>query len=520
MFRQHELSYGSTSGTATLSLTDAIVAPLRGDDAPDWRDRWQARIDSLDLVPDLGSDIGSRNWWRGLATLSALLVAALSTSPGMGALPSASGPALGDKDWEMARAQAIMPLAYGGDTGLHMAATDRVRPLAASPERPRIELAATLGQGDGFERVLLRSGVGSNDATTIASLVAGAVPLAELKPGTRLDLTLGRRPSKTVARPVDALGLRARFDLQLELERVDGDLKLRRIPIAVDKTPLRIRGRVGTSLYRSARAAGAPVKAVEAYLKVLATQVSVGRDIGADDEFDIIIDYRRAETGEVEAGDLIYAGLVRSNRKDLRMLGWTQGGRQQWFEASGVGETRAGLAVPVAGRRSSGFGMRRHPILGYRRMHSGQDYGAGYGSPVHAVTDGRIEYAGRKGGYGNFVKVGHGGGLASGYGHMSRIAVRSGSYVKRGQVIGYVGSTGLSTGPHLHFEMYRDGRAINPASVKYVTRAQLSGSELSKFRARLDRVTRVAPGAALAPMASAARDEVKSEQREADRLPG
>lgn len=519
MFKQHELSYGGTSGTATLSLTDAIAAPLRGGDNPYGRDRWQAWIDGLDLVPDLGADIGSRSWWRGLATLSALVIAAVSTSPGMGALPQAVGPALDAKDWEMARAQAIMPLAYGADTGLHMAATERVRPLASSPERPRIELTANLGQGDGFERVLSRSGVGSGDAGTIADLVSSAVPLADLRPGTRLDLVLGRRPSKTVARPVDALALRARFDLRLELERTDGRLALRRIPIAVDNTPLRIRGRVGTSLYRSARSAGAPAKAIEAYLKVLATQVSVGRDIGADDEFDIIIDYRRAETGEVETGELIYAGLARRQGKDLRMLAWTQGGRQQWFEASGVGQSRQGLTAPVHGRMSSRFGMRRHPILGYTRMHAGNDYGAGYGSPIYAVTDGRVDYAGRRGGYGNYVRIQHGGGMGSGYGHMSRIATRSGTAVRRGQVIGYVGNSGLSTGPHLHFEIYRNGRPIDPSSVRYVTRAQLEGSALAAFRARLDRVTRVAPGAALAPM-SVAKSADAAPAREADRLPG
>ena len=101
------------------------------------------------------------------------------------------------------------------------------------------------------------------------------------------------------------------------------------------------------------------------------------------------------------------------------------------------------------------------------------DFGAGYGAPIYAVTDGVIAYAGRKGGYGNFVQINHGGGLATGYGHMSRIATSSGQRVRRGQIIGYVGSTGLSTGPHLHYELYRGGRAVNPMSVKFTQRAQL-----------------------------------------------
>jgi murein DD-endopeptidase MepM/ murein hydrolase activator NlpD len=221
--------------------------------------------------------------------------------------------------------------------------------------------------------------------------------------------------------------------------------------------------------------------------------------MAADDEFDMIVEYRRAATGEVEVGKLIYAGLERGGKPRAQLLRWGKEGR--FFEASGVGEQRSGLLAPVNGSTSSGYGMRRHPILGYKRMHSGLDYKAAYGTPIYAVTDGSVQFAGRNGGYGNFVKLSHGGGLGTGYAHMSRIAVSPGQRVSRGQVIGYVGSTGLSTGPHLHYEMYRNGRKVNPASVQYVTRAQLSGAELAQFRARLAEVKRIAPGAALASLA-------------------
>ena len=109
--------------------------------------------------------------------------------------------------------------------------------------------------------------------------------------------------------------------------------------------------------------------------------------------------------------------------------------------------------------------------------------------------------AGRHGGFGNYVKLNHGNGLGTGYGHMSRIAVRAGQRVNRGQVIGYIGSTGLSTGPHLHYELYRNGRAVNPSSVTFVTRALLEGKALADFRARIRELTAVAPGAALTPIA-------------------
>lgn len=145
--------------------------------------------------------------------------------------------------------------------------------------------------------------------------------------------------------------------------------------------------------------------------------------------------------------------------------------------------------------------MRRHPILGYKRMHAGMDFRASYGTPIVAVTDGTVLSAGRAGGCGNTVKLRHGGGIDTRYCHMSRMAVRAGQVVRRGQVIGYVGSTGLSTGPHLHYEMYRGGKSVNPASVKFVTRAQLAGDDLRRFRETLARLKTVEAGAALTDLA-------------------
>src|SRR5205085_6065888 len=128
---------------------------------------------------------------------------------------------------------------------------------------------------------------------------------------------------------------------------------------------------------------------------------------------------------------------------------------------------------------------------------AGEDFAAAYGSPIYAVSDGVVQYAGWHGGHGNFVKLAHAGGIGTGYGHMSRIAVGPGMRVRAGQVIGYVGSTGLSTGPHLHFEAYRNGVTVNPAGMQFTIPAQLSGKDLAVFRARLAALMKVTPGAAL-----------------------
>lgn len=490
MFLRSDHVIDQGGGAAALNSTLSGISL----GTPNWSETLRQRIAEIDWAPDLGARIGSAEWYRGAATCLALCTATCLLSPGfnrtiVGNVP----PALTGQDWEEARTQSIAPLALGGTTGRRMAATDLVRPLAETPERPIISLTATLGSGDSFARMLQRAGVSAADAGIAASQIAREVPLGGMKPGTQFDLTLGRRPAKTLPRPLEKLRFRARFDLNIAVNRVGAALVMTPEPIAIDNTPLRIRGVVGSSLYRAARAAGAPAKAVEAYLRVLAQRVSVGRDIRADDVFDMTIERQRAATGETQIGQLLYAGLDHGKSK-IQLVRWTEDGRDSWFDARGTGERKGMMSMPVAGHVTSGFGMRFHPILNFMRMHKGMDIGAAYGSPIRAAMDGVVSFAGRNAGYGNFVKLSHGGALVTGYGHMSRIAVRPGARVVQGQIIGYVGSTGLSTGPHLHYEVWRNGVSINPRSVSYSSVQQLSGRALQAFRARVAQLMAVKPG--------------------------
>jgi len=461
----------------------------------EWRFGASEKMGKIDLAPDLAEAIGSRRWFRGVGTMIGLSVAALAMWPEFSPLEAAPAMYVDQTVRDEFRSQMIMPLALGADTGRRMGATQSVIALKNAPERPQIDLLATLSRGDSFERMLQRAGVGSSDAGRVVELIGRSINLGDIEAGTQVDITLGRRPAAGETRPLDAINFRARFDLALQIERTDGNLALKRIPIIVDDTPLRIRGTVGSSLYRSARAAGAPASAVQQYLSTLGDHVDLNRSVSATDTFDIIVAHRRAETGERQAGKLMYAGIDRAGKPKTQLMRWGTDGR--FYEASGVGEQRSGLLQPVPGRISSRYGMRRHPILGYRRMHSGLDFRASRGTPIVAVTDGRVSGAGRMGGCGNAVRLKHAGNLSTRYCHMSRVAVRRGQSVRRGQVIGYVGSTGLSTGPHLHYEMYRSGRSINPASVRFVTRAQLSGTQLRDFRAALAKIKTVEAGKAL-----------------------
>ncbi|APE27536.1 M23 family metallopeptidase [Aurantiacibacter gangjinensis] len=534
MFKDHETGSDRARGeNPAVDLSHDQILDSDADDAPsapqkrrrnpssladaygNWRSGVSAKLAKADLTPDLAQDIGSRRWLRGAATLAGLTALTLAFLPGFSPVSAAPAMQMDDHVRDEFRSQMIMPLALGADSGRRMGATPAVIELASAPERPRLDLVATLAQGDGFDRMLRRAGVAGEEASLIAGMIGEAIPIADIEPGTQIDITLGRRPAAGAPRPVDALTFRARFDLQLAVERVDGQLRLDPRPIVVDATPLRVRGDVGSSLYRSARAAGAPPGAVQDFLRTLGEEMNLNAEIGADDEFDMIVEYRRAATGEVEVGDLLYAAIIRDGRPRKQLMRFGREG--QFYDAAGEGTMREGLIRPVSGAISSRYGMRRHPILGYRRMHGGVDFRGRTGTPIYAATDGTVNFAGRNGGFGNFVRIRHGGGLSTGYAHMSRIAVQNGQRVERGQVIGYIGSTGLSTGPHLHYEMYRNGQKIDPLSVQWVTRAQLTAAEMANFRQQLVRLQMIEPGAALNDLAPDT-STVEEPVREIDRI--
>jgi murein DD-endopeptidase MepM/ murein hydrolase activator NlpD len=449
-------------------------------------------LGDFDIAPDLGSGIGSLTWFRGAATCVGLCALTLMLAPGLetpiyGTVP----PPLTGAEREALQAQAIRPLGLAAAPTLRVAATRLVVPLTDTPERPLIEGSAKLASGEALASVLQRSGVGKADASEVSQLISGAMSLGDIR-NTLLDYTLGRRPEKSQPRPLEKLELRAAFDKRMEITRAGSALNLKVIPIAIDNTPLRIQGAVGGSLYRSARAAGAPPKAVEAFIRTVASRVPVSR-LGSGCKFDIIVKQARAETGEVQLGNLLYAG-VNGCSNTVQLVPWESNGKVEWFDGAGRGNRTGTMGMPANGRMSSNFGMRRHPILGYARMHKGVDIAAPWGAPVFAAADGVVQMAGRHSGYGNFIKLSHGGGNGSGYGHLSRIMVRPGQQVRRGQRIGAVGSTGLSTGPHLHYEWYKNGMAINPRSVSFSTVRQLTGGNLSAFKAQLNRLLSVPIG--------------------------
>jgi len=231
-------------------------------------------------------------------------------------------------------------------------------------------------------------------------------------------------------------------------------------------------------------------------VKLFSHKLDFQRDIQPGDGFKLVFNRKITESGRtVEVGDLEYAEL-----HGVKFYRFDRGHDAEFFDDTGKNIKGFLLRTPVDGARvTSSFGMRRHPVLGYTRAHQGIDFGAGTGTPILAAGDGVVLEAKRWAGYGNWLRIRHSAGWDTGYGHISRYAagIRPGVRVRQGQVVAYVGSTGLATGPHLHYEILVNNVQVNPLKVKMAQGRQLAGKLLDTFRAKRLEVDKMIAGMAL-----------------------
>jgi murein DD-endopeptidase MepM/ murein hydrolase activator NlpD len=226
--------------------------------------------------------------------------------------------------------------------------------------------------------------------------------------------------------------------------------------------------------------------------------VDFQRDVRPGDSFNALVERSHLKNGDIARwGEVLYAEMtVRGKtQRYFRFETKNKKGRTRvgYFNEKGHSARKPLLKTPVDGARlSSGFGRRRHPILGYTKMHRGVDFAAPSGTPVYAGGNGRITSIGRNGGYGRYIRIRHNGRYSTAYGHLRRYArgMKRGKRVRQGQIIGYVGSSGRSTGPHLHYEVLVGGRQVNPLRLRLPAGRRLKGKELASFstlRTYLDR---------------------------------
>ncbi len=374
-------------------------------------------------------------------------------------------------------------------------AAPQARPAPSGPIAARVEVRP----GETLVEAVRRTGVAATEARQVVALLGGALDTAHIRAGLALQALVtraeGSRPSRLLA-----LSMKTGPVSQVRLSRTpDGGLALKTLEEAVRQEATVASGTMQGSLYESAIRAGATPTLVAEATKLFAKKLDFARDIQPGDPFRLAFDRTATAGGKtVATGDLLYAEVGAKGRT-TRFYRFEHDGKTQFLDEVGQQLKALLLKTPLDGAHvTSSFGMRLHPLLGYTRLHPGIDFGAPTGTPVFAAGDGVVEEARWAGGYGHWLKLRHAGGWETGYGHLSRYAkgVRPGMRVKQGQVVAYVGSTGLSTGPHLHYEIMKAGRKIDPRGAKIPQGGVLNSAEIAAFKAQRARIDRLLAGEA------------------------
>lgn len=278
----------------------------------------------------------------------------------------------------------------------------------------------------------------------------------------------------------------------------DGAFKSFALDSELIPMPMIVKGSIETSLYQDAQELGAEDQQVVDFAQVFAYDLDFQREVHPGDTFEMVFDVLMDERGNViRRGDVLYAALDgKAVDKSFYRFTTPDENITDYFQENGESSTKFLMKTPINGARlSSRFGKRRHPISGYTRLHKGTDFAAPTGTPIYAAGNGVVERASRYGGYGHYVRIRHSKGYKTAYAHMSRYGrgIRSGARVRQGQIIGYVGSTGASTGPHLHYEVYKNGRAVDAMRLKLPTGRKLAMDPeiYAKFEIERDRINAI-----------------------------
>ena len=364
-------------------------------------------------------------------------------------------------------------------------------PLTASNP---IEAETKIVKGDTLSAVLKRMGVSNEEATLSIKALRKVYDPRSLRKGDKVTLSLSSDASNGAEGRLLGLQIAEDFDriagVALSLE---GKFEAYEIVKSLDKSLGRGNGSINTSLFEDGIKSGIPAGVMVNFIRLFSFDIDFQRDIQSGDKFDVLfnqfIDY---DGSVVSSGDILYASLTTGKRTLTLYRYEFSDGRANYFNDKGSSNRKALLRTPIDGARiSSGFGRRKHPILGYSKMHAGVDFAAPSGTPIRAAGDGVIRRAGWNGGYGRYVRIRHNSIYQTAYAHMRRIAkgIKAGVRVQQGQIIGYVGSSGRSTGPHLHYEILKQGRQVNPRKVKFQSAEVLAGDDLAKFKKSRERIS-------------------------------
>lgn len=338
-----------------------------------------------------------------------------------------------------------------------------------------------LKSGDNLGPLLQKSGLSGTQAYRVTQAFAGVFKPRNMRVGHEFELHFA-------GDELEHLTFKPNVETTIFVDRRGEDFTARQIAAEFRYETISVAAKIENSLYVDATRLGAPDKVVAQFANIYEYSVDFQRDIQPGDEFEMFFEVARGRNGEIiKAGDLLYTSFSPRKKQTEYWLFEDAKGRENFYDMAGKTAKRKLRATPINGARlSSSFGRRKHPILGYRKLHAGVDFAAPTGTPILAAGSGTVERANRYGGYGNYIRIRHTDGYKTAYAHLSKFArgVKSGSYVKQDQVIGYVGTTGRSTGPHLHYEVHHHGKKINPRRLSQLSGKPIAKSDLPKFKAR------------------------------------
>jgi len=383
----------------------------------------------------------------------------------------------------------------------------------------------TLDSGDTLASMLEDVGISAQDANAVVQAMGKDFNPRALKIGQSFDITYsvatidatgGQKPAqpamttvmvnhKPVLVPVESPDTGDREENSEPISRllslhfsptIDQDITVTRTTeggytAQIEKKELEVHrhragGTIDGSLYLSAMQAGIPADVVNDMIRMFGYKVDFQRDVHAGDKFEVYYDYYYTPEGQPAKYGAISYAMMTLGGKQIPMYRFQADPDEpaEYFDAKGESAKGMLMKTPVDGARiSSGFGSRFHPVLGYTRMHKGVDFAVPIGTPVMAAGAGTVQFMGRANGYGNFLKINMGNGWGTGYAHLSRFAagLRQGARVRQGQIVAYSGNTGMTTGPHLHYEIFEHNAQVNPLTVKVAQGRTLVGALLRKF---------------------------------------
>lgn len=437
----------------------------------------------------------------GMAT-AALAVGFLAALAAMGPIKDGYGPDAHAADVETVLASTL-PAPAAMETAPPVIVDVPDRPFR-SPQEPgalqTAERVVHVGKGDTLLGLVMNKGFDRNEAHEMIEALRAVYDPRRLRIGQAITLTYTTGVDQAAQPSLVGMRIAKSYDREAIVGRtVAGTFEAFENEKQLDLQVARASGTIRNSLFEDGAGEGVPARVMVDFIRLFSYDVDFQRDIHAGDRFDLLFErFQDADGSVAHNGELRYAALTVGTETHRFFRFETADGEVDFFNEKGESVRKALLRTPVDGARlSSGFGMRRHPILGYSKMHRGIDFAAPTGTPIMAAGSGVLQFVGRKGGYGKYISIRHNAEYATAYAHMSRFAagMSVGKRVKQGDVIGYIGTTGRSTGPHLHYEVMVNNQQINPMSIKLPSGTKLTGKELARFRAirraieeRLDRM--------------------------------